>query len=103
MLFGPAQIVNNMEKKKHAYQYVNIDTADLWESIPEFDIAQTFKEFKLAIHKLYPRSKSKCKWTIVDMDKLVGEQLQMGILDINDLGNYYQMFYSISKFLLNKN
>jgi hypothetical protein len=27
----------------------------------------------------------------------------MGILNINDLGNYYQMFYSITKFLLNKN
>jgi hypothetical protein len=37
------------------------------------------------------------------MDKLVGEQLQMGILNVNDLGNYYRMFYSITKFLLNEN
>jgi hypothetical protein len=37
------------------------------------------------------------------MDKLVGEQLWMGILDVNDLRNYYRMFYSITKFLLNKN
>jgi hypothetical protein len=29
MLFATAQIVNNEEKKKHACQYVNIDTADL--------------------------------------------------------------------------
>jgi hypothetical protein len=47
------------------------------------------KEFKLAIHKLYPGSKSECKWTIVDMDKLVGEQLWVGIPNINDLRNYY--------------
>jgi hypothetical protein len=86
-----------MEKKKHACWYVNIDTADLWESIAEFDIAQTFQEFKLAIHKLYPGSKSECKWTIADMDKLVGEQLWMGILNVNDLRNYYWMFYSITK------
>jgi hypothetical protein len=33
LLFGPAQVVNNMEKKKHTCQYVNIDTADLWEAI----------------------------------------------------------------------
>jgi hypothetical protein len=37
-----------MEKKKHACRYVDIDTADLWESIPEFDLE--------------------------DMDKLVGDR-----------------------------
>jgi hypothetical protein len=36
------------------------------------------------------------------MDKLVGEQLWMGILDISDLGNYYQVFYTITQFLLTK-
>jgi hypothetical protein len=65
--------------------------------------SQNFEEFKLAVHKLYPESESERKWTIVDMDKLVGEQLWMGILNVNDLGNYYQMFYFITKFLLNKN
>jgi hypothetical protein len=85
-------------EKKHACRYVDINTADLGESIPEFDVAQNFEEFKSAVHKLYPGSESERKWTIVDMDKLVGEQLRMGILDLNDLGNYYRMFYSITKF-----
>jgi hypothetical protein len=89
LLFGPAQVVDNMEKKKHACRYINIDTADLWEAIPEFDITKTFDEFKSAIFKLYPGSESECKWTIADMDKLVREQLWMGILDVSDLGNYY--------------
>jgi hypothetical protein len=34
-------------------------------------------------------SESECKWTIADMDKLVGEQLWVGILDVSDLRNYY--------------
>jgi hypothetical protein len=89
LLFGPAQIVDNAEKKKHACRYVDIDTADLWEAIPEFDGTKTFDEFKSAIFKLYPSSESERKWTIADMDKLVGEQLRMGILDVSDLGNYY--------------
>jgi hypothetical protein len=50
---------------------------------------KTFDEFKSAIFKLYPGLESKRKWTIVDIDKLVGEQLRMGILDVSDLGNYY--------------
>jgi hypothetical protein len=37
------------------------------------------------------------------MDKLVGEQLWMGILDVSDLGNYYRVFYTIAQFLLTKN
>jgi hypothetical protein len=37
LLFGPAQIVDDAEKKKHACRYIDIDTADLWEAIPEFD------------------------------------------------------------------
>jgi hypothetical protein len=89
LLFGPAQVVDDTEKKKHACRYVDIDIADLWKAIPEFDVIKTFDEFKSAIFKPYLGSESERKWTIVDMDKLVGEQLQMGILDVSDLGNYY--------------
>jgi hypothetical protein len=59
------------------------------EAIPEFNVTKTFDEFKSAIFKLYLGSESERKWTIADTDKLVGEQLQMGILDISDLRNYY--------------
>jgi hypothetical protein len=103
LLFGPAQVADNTEKKKHACRYVDIDIADLWEAIPEFNVTKTFDKFKSAIFKLYPGSESERKWTIADMDKLVGEQLWMGILDVSDLGNYYQVFYTITQFLLTKN
>jgi hypothetical protein len=103
LLFGPAQIINDAEKKKHACRYIDIDTADLWEAIPEFDGTKTFNDFKSAIFKLYPSSESERKWTIADMDKLVGEQLRVGIPDVSDLRNYYQVFYTITQFLLTKN
>jgi hypothetical protein len=103
LLFGPAQIVDDAEKKKHTCRYVDIDTTDLWEAIPEFDSTKTFDDFKSAIFKLYPGSESEWKWTIADMDKLVGEQLWMGILNVSDLGNYYRVFYTITQFLLTKN
>jgi hypothetical protein len=74
----------------------------LWEAIPEFDLTKTFNEFKPTIFKLYPGSESECKWTIADIDKLVGEQLWMGILDVSDLRNYYQVFYAITQLLLTK-
>src|SRR6202453_902293 len=37
------------------------------------------------------------------MDKLVREQLRIGILDANDLGAYYQAFFMITQFLMRKN
>jgi hypothetical protein len=46
-----------------------------------------FNKFKSAIFKLYPSSESERKWTIAEMDKLVREQLLMGILDDSDLRN----------------
>jgi hypothetical protein len=50
-----------MEKKKHACQYINIDTMDLWEAIPEFNITKTFDKFESAIFKLHPGSESERK------------------------------------------
>jgi hypothetical protein len=61
MLFAPAQVIDNTEKKKHACHYVDIITAELLESIPEFSVAISFTEFKPTIFKLCPGSESECK------------------------------------------
>jgi hypothetical protein len=90
--------VDDTEKKKHACRYINIDTADLWEAIQEFDVTKTFDEFKSAIFKLYPGTESKCKWTIADMDKLVREQLCMGILDVKNLNTTQTPEYTKDKY-----
>jgi hypothetical protein len=103
LLFANSQIVDDKEKKSQACRYVDVDTSDLWESIVEFTAGINFYDFKRAIFKLYPGSEEERKWSIADMDKLVGEQLRIGIYDINDLSSYYRSFYTITKFLINKN
>jgi hypothetical protein len=37
------------------------------------------------------------------MDKLIREQLQVGIFNVNNLGLYFRAFYNITKFLHTKN
>ena len=70
-----------MEKKKHACRYVNVDTNELWESLPEFsNAATTYAGFATAIYALYPGSEEERKWTVADMDQLVGERSRLGIL-----------------------
>jgi hypothetical protein len=89
--------------KKHACCYLNIDTSELWESIPEYAPSTSFNNFWIAVHMLYPSSEDDQKWFISDMDKLIGEQLCIGIHNLKDLGAYYCTFYNITKFLLAKN
>jgi hypothetical protein len=96
MLFSAAGLTDSNQMKTHACRYINIDTAKLWESLPEFAAGTLHNAFKTAIHKLYPGLENDCKWSIADMDKLVGEQLWVGIFDVSNLGMYYHSFYNIT-------
>jgi hypothetical protein len=48
---------------------------------------------------MYPGAQGDRKWTIADMDKLIGEQLRMGIYDAQELSGYYRAFYQITQYL----
>jgi hypothetical protein len=101
--FGRAGITDQTEKKKHACRYVDVDTADLWESITEYSDAQTsYGDFVKAIYSLYPGSEEERKWSVADMDKLVGERSRLSIISLGDLGEYYRQFFTITTFLRNK-
>ena len=101
--FGRAAITDRAEKKKHACRYVDVDTADLWESISEFgDQQSSFEDFVKAVHALYPGSEEERKWSVADMDKLVGERSRLGVHSLGDLGEYYRQFYTITTFLRSK-
>jgi len=101
MLLTKCGITDNQEKKKYAQIYVDIDTSDLWESCPKHNPTVAFSNFVDAIFKLCPGSEKDCKWSISDMDKLIGEQLHLGIHDMTKLGTYYCTFYTITTFLHN--
>jgi hypothetical protein len=98
-----ARVTDNTEMKQYAIQYVDIDTSELWEAIPEYlNNTKTYGEFRIAIYKLYPGSEEEHKWSVANMDKLVGEQQWLGVLSLSDLGDYYQQFLSITTFLISK-
>jgi len=101
--FVRCAIIDVAEKKSYACSYLDIDSAELWEALPEYDANNTWDQFKTATFKLYPGAEDERKFSIADMDKLVGEQLRTGIYSDKDLGNYYRSFYSITQFLFAKN
>jgi hypothetical protein len=102
-IFGRANITDEADMKLHACRYVDVDTADLWESMAEYsDVGKTYEEFVKAVHGLYPGSEEERKWSVADMDKLVGERSRLGVLSLGDLGEYFRQFYTITTFLRGK-
>lgn len=102
--FGKAAVTDIPTQKRYACSYVDVDTSELWESIPEYaDVTQSFDDFKTAIGVLYPGSQDERKWSVADMDKLVGERSRLGVITIADLGDYYRQFLAITSFLRRKN
>jgi hypothetical protein len=102
-VFVRAAVTDKDEKKKHATRYVDVDTSELWETLLEFtDNQKTFEEFVTAVYALYPGADEERKWSVADMDKLVGERSRLGIISLGDLGEYYRQFLAITTFLRSK-
>jgi hypothetical protein len=101
-LFQASNVIQDQEKKRYARRYVDLDTYDLWESLSEYQSPYSWDQFIAAVHKLYPGSEDDRKWSIADMDKLIGEQLRIGVPDVYSLGAYYRAFLSITQFLRSK-
>ena len=88
--FTRSAITDEAEKKGHATRLLDIDSAELWESLPSYtDVAIDYNGFKAAVYKLYPGSEEDRKWMIADMDKLIGERSRIGVLSLADLGDYH--------------
>jgi hypothetical protein len=101
--FTRSSVTAAEEKKKHACRFVDVDTSELWESLPEYtDHAVSYVDFMKAVHALYPGSDEERKWSVADMDKLVGERCRLGVLSLSDLGEYYRQFLAITTFLRGK-
>ena len=90
--------------KGHALRFVDCDTAELWEILPEFaDSTTPYQKFVDAVCQLYPGSDAEQRWLIADMEKLVTDTLRTGILSLADLGKYHRDFVSITTFHIAKN
>jgi hypothetical protein len=102
-LFGPAGVTEDVEKKSQMVQYLDIDQSDLWKGLKGYsDREVSYEDWKEEVINLYPEADEKTKWTMLDLDKLVGERARLGIYNLVDLGAYYQVFLMILLFLLNK-
>ncbi|OSX55852.1 hypothetical protein POSPLADRAFT_1063416, partial [Postia placenta MAD-698-R-SB12] len=91
-------------KKQWAVRYPSIDVADLWETIESFiNVAKSYNDWKADVRALYPGADDTRKWSLADMDQLIGEHARIGIHNAADLGCYYRDFMAITKHLIAQN
>ena len=102
--FMRSEVVDEVEMKGHALRFVDCDTAELWEILPEFaDSTAPYQKFVNAVCQLYPGSDAEQHWLIADMEKLVADTSRTRISSLADLGKYHRDFVSITMFLITKN
>jgi hypothetical protein len=102
--FEQSHIADSQQKKVHTCRYVDIDTADLWESLSEFSsLDKSYSDFIRAIHRLYPGSEGQRQWLVVDMERLVEERCCIKIRTLGDFSDYFREFIAITMFLRHKN
>ena len=67
--FAWSEVVDEAKMKGHALQFVDYNTAELWEILPEFaNVTALYWKFIDTVWQLYPGSDVEQHWLIVDMD-----------------------------------
>jgi hypothetical protein len=102
-LFMCAQVTDSTEKKQHTPRFLTVEDQDIWETLDEFtDATKTYDEFKRAVLNLYPGTDADRKYSLADLDALIGEYGRIGIHSNADFSEFYRQFLVISKYLVDK-
>ena len=102
-LLHRAQVVNPIEQKHYACMYVSIDTADIWEQLPEYcDPSQTLATFKKAVLQLYPGADLDRIWTRSSLSELIDHTAKAGITSLQDWASFYHIYLATSQCLIAK-
>ncbi|KAF4619936.1 hypothetical protein D9613_004663 [Agrocybe pediades] len=100
-LFEQYGITDDQQKKSHAVRYLDYDTWELWQCLPEFsDPSASFYEFILALYDLYPDCLDAERYSFSELEDFVRKTFSAGIHSLLDLGNYHRRFLTISSALI---
>ncbi|KAJ6529525.1 hypothetical protein DFH09DRAFT_1093944 [Mycena vulgaris] len=102
-LFTRAAVTDSTEKKQHATRFLGVDDQEIWETLPSFgDAAKTYATFKAEVLKLYAGNDEDRRFSLSDLDALVGHFSRVGILSKDDLTSFYRQFLRITTYLVSK-
>jgi hypothetical protein len=94
--------LNDADCIKWTVRYANVQDSETWKFLPTYAIGNNFENFKAEVITLYPGVDSNRKYTIGDLERLIEESRQKGIIGKEALGDYHRNFMRISLFLIGK-
>ncbi len=98
-LFNRCVVATDAAKKKYVVAYVDVDTADTWEFLPEYrDVTKTYLDLKNCLFEFYGQKSN--KYIITDLDRLVGERQRIGVRTLQELTDFHLKFNAISTYLI---
>jgi len=100
-LLQDANITKEGIKKAQACQYVDINESKLWQALHKYT-SKTYNDWKKAVLALYPEVTEDRKWSMANLDQLLGSISHMGIMNSDEYTKYYCKFFTITQFLIGK-
>jgi len=94
-LFQDASITDEGIKKAQVCWYVDINKSELWQALPEYT-SKTYDDWKKAVLALYPGATEDHKWSMADLDQLLGSTSHMGLMNSEEYAEYYHKFFTIT-------
>ncbi|KAG6863480.1 hypothetical protein C0991_005525, partial [Blastosporella zonata] len=106
-LFASCGVTDNAKKKALGIRYVDYNTSEQWLSILEYqpydpsqpDYLYSYDNWKRAVISLYPGANAATKYSMADLDQIMGKAAHTDIKTIGQFADYYQKFYQVSKWL----
>jgi hypothetical protein len=89
--------------KRHTLRYVDFETEELWRAIPEFaDPVMGYDDFKAGILGLYPDTSEDDRYSLSDIDTLIGERRRLGINSVDDMVDFNTRFLKTTSWLIDR-
>ncbi|KAG6839028.1 hypothetical protein C0991_006490, partial [Blastosporella zonata] len=100
-LFASCGVTENAKKKALGICYVDYNTSEQWLSILEYqpyDASQpallySYDNWKRTVISLYPGANAATKYSMADLDQIMGEATCTNIKTIGQFADYYRKFY----------
>ncbi|KAG6851517.1 hypothetical protein C0991_007035 [Blastosporella zonata] len=103
-LFASCGVTKNAKKKALGICYVDYNTSEQWLSILEYqpyDLLYSYDNWKHTVISLYPGANAATKYSMADLDQIMGKAARTDIKTIGQFADYYRKFYQVSKWLTN--
>ncbi|KAG6852027.1 hypothetical protein C0991_003783, partial [Blastosporella zonata] len=100
-LFASCGVTKNAKKKALGICYMDYNTSEQWLSILEYqpyNASQpahpySYDKWKRAIISLYPGANAATKYSMADLDQIMGKAARTNIKTIGQFADYYRKFY----------